>query len=181
MHSLDHASPRRYAPRVDLARRKEQFSLAYAHAISAVTGFKLFRCDVDDESVDLTVGSTKAFGTSKRSPRLDVQLKCTETDDGEGATLAYALPLKNYEDLRVADVHVPQILVVLCVPRDASQWLTHKDDHSVLRRTAYWVSIRGADPTTNKTTQTVHLPRSQRFGAPALTEMMVRIGEGGMP
>ncbi len=64
---------------MDLNQQKAQFSLAYVHAISAAAGAKLFRCDVDDESVDITVGLTGGAGTV-RSPRLDIQLKCTEQD-----------------------------------------------------------------------------------------------------
>ena len=59
--------------------QKEQFSIAYFHAIASVCGLKIFRCDVDDESIDLTVGKTGGDGTI-RSPRLDLQLKCTELD-----------------------------------------------------------------------------------------------------
>ena len=95
--------------------------MAFVHAVASVAGYTFMGPPhVDDDSVDLTLGATRRHGATRKAPRLDVQVKCTETDDGSGDTLAYPLPLKNYDDLRVEEVHVPHILVVFCVPRTSN-------------------------------------------------------------
>ena len=60
---------------MDLNQQKEQFSIAYVHAVAAVVGLKVFRSDVDDDSVDIGLGQTGGGGTIC-SPKLDLQLKC---------------------------------------------------------------------------------------------------------
>jgi len=140
---------------------------------------------VDEDSVDLTLGGTRGHGTTRKSPRLEIQAKCTETDDGSGPHLAFRLPYKNYEDLRDTDVHVPHILVVLCVPRDLTEWLRETEAETALRRVAYWLSLRGSpampETSSSDSKRTVRLPRAQRFTADALRSIMTRIGEGGVP
>jgi hypothetical protein len=78
-------------------------------------------------------------------------------------------------------LHVPHILVVLCVPTDLDQWLHETAEQTALRRVAYWRSLRGEPMVPNDTTKTVHLPRVQRFTVAALKAIMTRIGEGAPP
>jgi Domain of unknown function (DUF4365) len=81
----------------------------------------------------------------------------------------------------VEEVHVPHILVVLCVPRDLAHWLKETAEETAMRRVAYWRSLRGEPAVENDRTGTVHLPRAQRFTVAALKEIMTRIGQGGGP
>ena len=145
-----------------ITNRKEQFSIAYLHAVASRAGFNLVRPDVDNDSIDVQIGATRAFGTVRRAPQIGIQAKCTETDDGQGPHISYTLKLKNYEDLRDENVHLPRILVVLCVPA-MEQWLQQTDEQMILRRCAYWVSLRGAAESENDTGQVVHVPRAQLF------------------
>lgn len=165
-----------------ITSQKSEFSVAFIHAVASVAGYSFMGSPrIDDDSVDLVLGATRKHGTMRKAPRLDVQVKCTETDGGVGDTLAYPLPMKNYDDLRVEDVHVPHILVVLCVPRDLEDWLHETAEQTAMRRVAYWCSLRGAPAVDNDHTKTVHLPRAQRFTVAALKQIMTRIGEGAGP
>jgi hypothetical protein len=156
--------------------------VALIHAVASVAGYcMLGPPQVDDDSVDLALGATRKHGSKRRAPRVDVQVKCTETDDGAGDTLAYPLPMKNYDDLRMEGLHVPHILVVLCVPTDLDQWLHETAEQTALRRVAYWRSLRGEPAVPNDATKAVHIPRVQRFTVAALKAIMTRIGEGAPP
>ena len=99
---------------MDINQQKEQFSLAYLHVVATAAGFKLSDPRVDDESVDVMVGQSGGAGTV-RSPRLEVQLKCTERDVLREDGVHFQLKRKNYDDLRDPDVMVPRILVVMLV------------------------------------------------------------------
>ena len=159
-------------------RQKEQFSLAFIQAVAAAAGCNVTRADVDDESVDLELIAAHSPDDLRPSPHLAIQAKCTELDDGEGHALP--LKLKNHNDLR-APCHVPRLLVVVCVPADVEAWLTATPEALVLRRCAYWRSLRGLPPADTETRKTVHIPRSQRFEPQALTALMATIARGDAP
>ena len=166
---------------MDINQQKAQFSLAYAHAIATVAGFKLYSYTVDDESVDVGLAQTGGNGTV-RSPRLEVQLKCTEQELLKQDGVHFPLKRKNYDDLRDTNLMVPKILVVMLVPQDLSQWLTEVPERQVcLHRHAWWMSLRGADERVGVDKLTVVLPRAQTFKPEALKAIMQQVATGGSP
>lgn len=149
---------------MDLNKQKEQFSIAYVHAVAAVAGVKVLRTDVDDDSID--IGLERAGGCA---PKLDLQLKCTADalpDDGD---LSFVLKLKNYEDLRRPTV-APRWLVTLFVPPDCGEWLKVSTSPAeiLLRRCAWWKSLAGEPDVDNRAAVTVKLPRANLFTPDAL-------------
>jgi Domain of unknown function (DUF4365) len=165
---------------VDINQKKEQYSNAFVHAAAAVAGFATSKPSVDDDSIDWTI-SQRGGGGTLRSPKLDMQLKCTEVANFNEHCLKYPLPVKNYNELRPDNVQVPRILVVVTVPRNVEDWLLLKEDVLSLKNCAYWVSLRGDEPTENVETVTVELPRTQRFDPTALRQIMDRISNGDLP
>lgn len=166
--------------------QKSEFSVAFIHAVASVAGYAFIGVpQVDDDSVDLTLGANRQHGTRRKAPRLDIQAKCTDGDNGGGDALAFRLPLKNYDDLRDEDVHVPRVLLVLCIPKDAKEWLHESPAETAMRRVAYWLSLRSAPDAAvsvaDEPKKTIHVPRVQRFTVEALRSIMTRIGEGGFP
>jgi len=157
--------------------QKEQFSIAYLRAVATVANYSVDDQTVDDDSVDVTIKGSRQQGTVQKSPRLDVQLKCTSTDTGQGDELSFRLSRKNYDDLRDPHLHVPRILVVLCVPPSLGDWLDETPEQTVLRRVAYWRSLRG-EPAIATDRRVLHLPRTNRFCVNALRDIMTRIGDG---
>ena len=89
--------------------------------------------------------------------------------------------MKNYDDLRHVDYQSPRILVVVVVPEDVSSWLEQTDAQMVLRRCAYWLSLRGAEPSPNEHSVSVRIPRANVLGVESLRAMMTRIGQGAAP
>jgi len=166
---------------MDLDQRKEQFSQAYAKAVSSVAGYSMMRPDVDDDSIDRSIAERGGGGTV-HSPRVDVQLKCTSQSVFHGGALRFAIKIKNYNDLRVSNVLVPRILVLVVVPGDdPNGWVSHSEDELALRKCGYWVSLRGQPPTSNTGTITVSIPRTNVFDPSTLQAIMSRIGNGGLP
>lgn len=156
------------------------FSEAWLRAIAAASGFGVQGgTQPDDQSVDITVVSKRRGITT--NPRLDVQLKCTADDLGTTAEISYALPQKNYEDLRDVNVSVPIILVVVQVPSDPLVWIVAGDSKLEVFRAAWWVSLRGYPANGNAENTTVKIRQTQRFTPLALTDIMTRLGSGGLP
>jgi hypothetical protein len=165
---------------VDPEKQKEKFSDVFIHAAAAVAGFATAVPGVDDDSIDWQIAQTGGGGTT-RSPKIELQLKCTTVPDFTPQTLRFDLSLKNYDDLRNPDYQVPRILVVVVAPLAIGDWL-HMDEHSLVVRTcAYWMSLHGHPDVPNSTSVRVHLPKVQRFDAAALHDMMARVGQGQLP
>ena len=164
---------------MDLNAQKEQFSRAYVQSVASIAGYAWSEPSVDEDSVDLTLAA-KGYHGSIRSPKLDLQLKC-HADTLPTADFSFPLKLKNFDDLRDEALMVPRILVVLIVPDDISDWIQHSATETILRRCAYWSSIRGFAPTNNKSNITVTINYLQHFCPSSLMDIMQRIGSGGLP
>jgi hypothetical protein len=117
--------------------REEAFSRAYASAIAAGAGYMTYVPDYDRESVDLGFMAAGAM-----RPNLHVQLKATINLKKAGDVFKFTLKKKNYDDLRVR-TQVPRIVVVLSLPKKEMSWLNVSISKLVMRRCAYWTSIRG--------------------------------------
>jgi len=161
--------------------QKQEFSKAWVHAVATIAGLKVLRAEVDDDSIDIGLAGSRHQGSKRKAPHLDIQLKCTETDDGLGDSFSFNLKLKNYQDLRDLDRHVPAILVVLCVPPALGEWMHETADSTIVRRVAYWRSLAGEPDTDNATGKTIVLQRASRFTSDSLNAIMNRVGAGDRP
>ena len=165
---------------MDAGQQKEQFSVAYVHAVVTAAGFAVYWPTVDDDSIDIGIAARGVMG-SRRSPRLELQLKCTEKSDWHGDNLHFVLKLKNYRDLQGDDLVVPRILVVVVVPEDLSLWLKHSEEELALRKCGYWLSLRKAASTGNTSSVVVKLPKRQQFTIEAVKQIMHDIAGGNPP
>lgn len=144
---------------------KEQFSRAYVRAIAAVAGLKVSEDNVDDDSIDISLGRSGGA-----SPKIDLQLKCTaERIPPAGVDLTFALGMKNYDDLRRRTM-TPRWLVVLFVSERIQDWLQHLEDpHRIqLLHCAWWLNLQGYPDSQNTSSQTVRIPRENFLNAQTL-------------
>jgi len=163
-----------------LNHKKEQLSIAYIRAVAAAAGFSCTKPEVDDDSVDIIISCSGTYGeeTLLRSPRIELQAKATSEDlSSEDTVLKFALPIKNYDDLRSITL-IPRILVVMLVPDQPEIWIEQSEDHMLLRHCAYWVSLKGKPETENKSKITVDIPRNQIFNVESLQLLMERVARG---
>jgi hypothetical protein len=160
--------------------QKEQFSFAYIRAVCARANIIVSRPDVDQDSIDLAFQQDYRSGPIG-SPRLEVQVKCTEAARHTDSEISYPLDLKNYEELRTTDLLVPRILIVVLVPSNADDWLSQSEQELCLRRCGYWVSLRGEPSTENTSSVTVYLPRTNAFTVDQITSIMTRIANEQLP
>jgi hypothetical protein len=167
---------------MDINQQKEQFSRAYVHAVATVAGFTLKEHKVDDDSIDVGfAGSGGTDGDCYCSPQLDAQLKCSSRDLVGEEDVSIDLKIKNYDELRLGNFLVPRILIVVIVPNNVEEWLSQTEEQLVMRRCAWWESLRGRPKTENEYTARVHLPRTKVFNSHALRDLMQVIASGGRP
>ena len=157
------------------ADQKERLSLLYINALVVRAGFVTSVPEADRDSIDLRI---QAGGP--RRPALDLQLKATaalaEPQDG---LVRFRLAIKNYDDLR-DEPQTPRLLVVFELPPDESRWMTVTKEELVLRRRAYWLSLRGFPESAGQQTRTVYIPEHNVFDVEALRELMERSRTGGI-
>lgn len=164
-----------------------ELSYAYVHAVaaSASVSCKVANRHEDNGGVDAQLTGWAPFpdGGSQTEVDIKVQLKATVKNPAvvAGAWSYFVKGVARYDDLRSAALSLPRILVVLFLPGDPTKWLVHTEDALSLQRCAYWVSLRGAPPSTNETGETVYLPRTQRFDKDGLLNLMGRISRRDHP
>jgi len=109
----------------------------YVLAVAATAGYGTYKPSPDDDSVDFGIAArTTALANgvvTMRSPRLELQLKCTAASTPLGDSLSFALKLKNYEELRADNFVIPRILVIVLVPDVAADWLAHSESELCMR------------------------------------------------
>jgi hypothetical protein len=166
---------------------ESELSYAYLHAVAAHTGAA---CEVagrhsDNSGVDAILTGWGPFpdGGYRNEVDIKVQLKATVREPAVVANcFSYSLQgISHYDDLRTEAISTPRILVVLFLPADRNEWLSHSESALSLRKCAYWVSLRGAPPSENSTAQTVYLPISQRFDPIGLGTLMKRLSRNDIP
>ncbi|WDR90339.1 DUF4365 domain-containing protein [Burkholderia ambifaria] len=166
---------------------ESELSYAYLHAVAS---HAKVACEVagrheDNAGVDARLIGWGPFpnGGYRNEIDIKVQLKATiKSPTTVDETFSYSLSgISRYDDLRSDAVSTPRILVVLFLPENPVHWITHTEEALALHNCAYWVSLRGAKPSTNKTAQTVYLPKSQRFDVTGLVSLMSSISRNEIP
>jgi hypothetical protein len=161
---------------LSVSAAQEQFSKAFILAMASLAGCSVAEPKPDDDSIDWTLSCRLA----PRRPKLDLQVKSTNDGTGTEAAIHYPLKRKNYDELILADLLTPRLLVLVVVPPDPLAWLTASPEALVLRHCAYWVSLRGLPATDNETSVTVQVPRANLFDVSALIGLMQMLNEGGV-
>jgi len=162
---------------MDAGKRKEQFNIAYVHAMAAQAGLNPSQLMVDDDSIDIQL-SGKGFTGLLRNPMVQLQLKCTSQNLVSGNVIKFPLSRKNFDDLRGGNVICPRYLVVLLVPEDDGLWVEHHGSHMTLHNTCYWLSLRDYPSTSNNSSVTVEIPLTQRLTTTSLRHLLTLASNG---
>lgn len=147
--------------------REEALSRAYVAAVAAGAGFTTAAPDFDRDSIDICLSAGGAM-----RPNIHAQLKSTINLRIVGEEFKFVLKRKNYEDLR-APTQVPRILIVLALPRSQSSWLNISAQRLILKKCAYWISLKGqSDLPERQQSATVSIPASNIFDVDTLVGLM---------
>ena len=152
--------------------RMEALSRAYVAAIAAQAGYVTDIGNLDRDSIDLTIRAGDAM-----RPAIGVQLKATTRIPAKAMSFNFPLSIKNYDDLRI-ETQTPRVLVVLALPPKEASWLNHNVQRLILRRCAFWKSLRGMPPTDNTDTVSVGLSLAQALTVECLHDLMDRSRKG---
>ncbi len=161
--------------------RQEALCRAYVQAVAELAGVAT-SVPVPDYGVDLSLREIVQRGQRHLDGRLqlDLQLRSTTRAHLTEAHVGHDLDVPTHDFLRELS-SVCCLLVVLVLPDEEAQWLSQSIEELVLRRCAYWCSLRGADPARTVSSVRISIPRSQVFSVQAVQEMLNRLRQGGEP
>jgi hypothetical protein len=161
------------------AHRQQSLCRAYIHAIAGRCGlgcsFREF-----DYGIDLTVHSIRRRGDRycESGFNIDIQAKSSASVMDSSSHVLFDLEVKYYDDLRDATAGCPRILVLLVLPEEETAWTEQTVDHLLLRRCAFWMSLKGMAGTTNTATIRIPIPRTNVFSVEALNQLMKKVCGG---
>jgi hypothetical protein len=119
-------------------------------------------------------------GSWRTQITINIQLKATvdiPTDDG--THLSYFIQgIRRYDKLREDHREPVRILVVLFLPRQHADWLSCSENELILKRCAYWTSLRNAPASDNETGKTVKIPKDQILKPDNLKALINRLAVG---
>jgi hypothetical protein len=153
--------------------RQEALSHSYVRTIAARAGVICGGTD-NDFGCDLILRAVVVYDQQywDSGPQIDIQLKSTTRAEVRDGEVLYDLEVRAYNLLRQETGSRPRLLVLLVLPEDEAQWTSQSVEELILRRCAYWLSLRGAAPTTNQTTVRVAIPRANVFSPDALQRLL---------
>ncbi len=159
--------------------KKEELSLVYMSAISAVEGFALECIRRDRDSIDAVVRSNKKLSPESKILHIsmEVQLKSTAVPNIVEDHLKFNLPMKNYNDLRASSI-AERILVVLVLPEDEKDWVKMSIDELVIKKCAYWYSLKNQPDVTNEENIMIRIPVSNILDNNKLRQILTSISKG---
>ncbi|HMJ89487.1 MAG TPA: DUF4365 domain-containing protein, partial [Candidatus Acidoferrum sp.] len=166
---------------------ESELSYAYLHAVASKAGMscRTGTRHEDNSGIDAALTAWGPFPGGGYLTEIDikVQLKASiKTPADDGSNFSYFVDgVSRYNDLRSETIDVARFLVVLFLPPNADEWLTHSVDQLLLRRCAYWESLRGAPATSNGSGATIKLPKAQTFTPTALTALATRLSRRDFP
>lgn len=155
---------------------ESELSYAYLHAVASKAGFA---CQVtnrlsDKSSIDAEVRVLERMTNDSilTDFMIDIQLKATYKKlNINNKNYSFSLPINQYDNLRAEGSSNQKLLVVLSLPTDESEWLSCNEEELVLKRCAYWVSLRGARTIDNSTSITIYIPKANLFSHESLREI----------
>ncbi|WP_295133421.1 DUF4365 domain-containing protein [uncultured Reyranella sp.] len=166
---------------------ESELSYAYLHAVASRAGASCLPLTRhhDNSGIDAQITSWGPFPAGSYFKEVDVrvQLKATiATPSTSNGYISYFVNgVDHYNDLRAHTLAVPRILVVLFLAPDEAEWLAHTPQNLMMKRCAYWVSLRDAPATANRSGTTVYIPESQHFSPLELKALLDRLANRDVP
>lgn len=163
---------------------EEILSWSHVEAVAASAGADIFRPRYDC-GIDGTFREIQQRGRQYLPSQfpLDFQLKASKRCILENSCVVYDLEVRAYNHLvernnRITNPRFPPCLLLLkTLPREAP-WLKPLEEGVFLAGLCYWHLLKG-EPTQNRGTVRIRIPRTQRFVSEALGELLRRTAAGG--
>lgn len=163
-----------------ISLRQEEISYAYLNAIGAAAGYsvEIRKRMVDNSGIDISIEAPGAVEDCM-APSIDAQVKCTYQDCIRNGSISHSLKARNYNRLAHPNPQKPCILIVVLVDKEVLRWTRHgkKLDRisTIVKASAYWISIKGLPEIKEGTEKTIKIPVSNRLTPMSLIDLMRQV------
>lgn len=161
---------------------QEALSLAYVHALAGRAGLNLGTRTIFDYGIDGSFHPVTKVGDRliQTGFQVDFQMKATTNWRHESDDVVYDLDARAHVVLTGRERGLPlAILILLCLPEDATHWLDGCEDYLRLKHCCYWYRPPGP-PTTNSSTIRIRVPRANVLTPDSLKEIMLTARTEGL-
>lgn len=158
----------------------ELFQASIVQAIAAAAGCNVLESKIDD-GIDLWI--TQQVDDDEEPTPLRLQLKAvTDGWNVSRDSIRAKMSRKRFNQMRQPGTYLPQILVIMDLPKDQDDWIRMEEPHTITQHLCYWNSLVGEPerPGTGDKV-TVSAPVTNVFDDFALCEIMSRIRAEGTP
>lgn len=164
---------------ITIQHKKEALGQAYIRAVIASAGYNFAKSDFD-YGFDGTIKDVfnRAGRYHENGFGMNFQLKSSCDIQIENGQVIFDLESKNYNDLVEESTTLPNILILFMLPSDENDWLDVSSEKLTLKKCAWWCSLEGELPTTNKSTKRISIPEGQIFSSDALVKLMEKVKGG---
>lgn len=149
-----------------ISHTKEALSCAFMTALAAKAGILLNIGGTFDYGIDGHLRTIQRFQDGRHAATgitLDFQLKATVnwTIDPGDEHIVYNVEAKAYNDIAVRGPEENgMVLIVLCLPRDETEWVRASNDNLMLKHCCYWYQVNGGVlPGAEERREAIYIPR----------------------
>lgn len=143
--------------------QKEQFSLAYVHAVATRAGCTIASWKVDKDGVDVTL--------RQGGRMVDLQMKCTCAPRVTRSGYSFPLDTKTYDKLRDTERSAPGYLGLVIAPENIDDWIDHRPEEILMACHGYWAKIQDREDPAAGDTKSITLSPADVLNAGAIQEM----------
>lgn len=164
-------------------RYQEDINVSYISAICASVEIDYERIYHDQDSIDGLFKKKIDTVNGWYLSECEVQLKSVYSKNeykDNGESIIYKLKAKNYNDLCMTSI-IPRILVLLVLPEDSNSWVNCSVDELIIKGKMYWTEFSGADTTSNKSTISVEISKSNILNSDAMLRILEKIAKEEWP
>lgn len=163
---------------MDIEKIKEDLSICYLKAISAINGIALEEYRHDEDSTDVVIKKIvmREDGWPFNS-QIRVQLKATSSESQYAISadaVTYKLKVKNYNDLCMLSV-TPVILALLVLPSSEEEWVNWSEEDVRMKGKMYWLSLQGHETSENTATVSVKIPKSHVLNTSSVEGLLEKV------
>lgn len=166
---------------------KCELSQAYVHAVASRVGCRIQWSNrpLDSLGVDVHLrfeGDFPDLPDALNGVALDIQVKSTSQEielDSAGRGIVFdGLTKSVYERFSHPRPPIPCFLVLFVLPDNPDDWLRLSEDELVLKKCAYWVSLKDGTPCL-RDTKRIFFPQDQLFNMEQLKNIITTLATEG--
>lgn len=160
---------------ITIQRIKENLCIAHIYAVAGMAGVGLGLRNVNDYGVDGQFDPVVIRGTRRVISGFPLPFQAKSTVDWEikDGHVVYDLESKTYNDIvSRTEAEATLLLVLLCLPKIATDWHSVTSDATTLRNCCYWHHFRGDLADNENSTKRIKIPTGQLFAPESLKELL---------